>query len=65
MPVPEHVRQFVRSKFGSRFKSRRAEPRSDNPFKDDTLREDEERREHQMTHRSEEDERGRDLRGGL
>lgn len=65
MPVPDHVRRFVRDKFGSKFKSKRAETRSSNPFRDATMKQDEAEREHQMVHRSEEEERGLDLRGGI
>ena len=65
MAVPQHVRRFVRDKFGSKFKSKGAEPRSDNPFRDATIERDEERREDERVRRSEEEERGLDLRGGI
>lgn len=65
MPVPDHVRQFVRSKFGSRFRNKEAGPRSNNPFRDAIVKRDEEHKEDQMARRSEEEERGLDLRGGI
>ena len=64
MPVPQHVRQFVRDKFGSRFKSR-VPARTGNPFRDATIERDEASREDERVRRSEEEERGRDLRGGI
>lgn len=63
MPVPDHVRQFVRGKFGSRFKSR-TRPTTGNPFRDATIEEDETRQEDKTARRSEREERGLDLRGG-
>ena len=64
MAVPDHVRQFVRDKFGPRFKSP-ARRTTGNPFRDATMEGDEERVEDERARLSEGEERGRDLRGGI
>ena len=64
MPVPEHVRRFVRDKFGSRFKTPSRQT-TGNPFRDATMKVDELTREDEKVRRSEEEERGLDLRGGI